>query len=307
MAVDMSQKEFTLVCMSFMDKVPIQPLHLPPMPENRYVNVGGLNIRYWALGDKGPAVVLIHGLGGSADIWMHNVGSFARQHRVYAPDLPGFGESDQPGPSFSPLDYVRFLDDFLNLLHIDKPTLVGQSLGGAIALQYTLRFRENVQKLVLVDSAGLGKEVIWTLRLMSLPLVGELCSYPTRKGVELFFKFAVNNPALITEDFVELYYRFFSRPRFQSYLLRTVRLLVTARGARQQLLTPIIDNLEHITQPVLIIWGKKDRVLPINHAYFAKQKLPHATLEVIERCGHLSFFERPDVFNRIVLAFLNCE
>ena len=280
---------------------------LSQMPEDQYINVGGLNTRYWALGDKGTSVVLIHGLGASVDIWMHNVQPLASRHRLYVPDLPGFGGSDQPDPSFSPFDYARFLDDFMRLLHIDKPNLVGHSLGGGIALHYALRFPENVNKLVLVDSAGLGKEVIWTLRLMSLPLVGELCSYPTRKGVELFFKFAVRNRVLITKDFVELYYHFFSRPGFQSFLLRIVRLVVTVRGAREEILKPIVDNLEKIKQPALIIWGKEDRVLPPKHGYFAKQKLPNATLEIVEGCGHLTFFERPDVFNRLVLTFLSCK
>jgi pimeloyl-ACP methyl ester carboxylesterase len=277
------------------------------MPEARYITVGDLKTRYWALGDKGTTVVLIHGLGGSADVWMHNVQTLASQHRLYVPDLAGFGASDQPGPSFSPFDYARFLDDFMSLLHIHRPSLVGQSLGGGIALHYALRFPENVNKLVLVDSAGLGREVVWTLRLMSLPLLGELCSYPTRKGVELFFKFAVRNRALITKDFVELYYHFFSRPGFQSFLLRMLRRIVTVRGARKEILTPLVDNLEKIKQPVLIIWGEKDRVLPLKHGYFAKEKLPNATLEIMEECGHLPFFERPDAFNRLVLTFLGRE
>jgi pimeloyl-ACP methyl ester carboxylesterase len=277
------------------------------MPEAQYITVGDLKTRYWALGDKGTAVVLIHGLGGSADVWMHNVQALASQHRLYVPDLVGFGGSDQPGPSFSPFDYARFLDEFMSLLHIDRPSLVGQSLGGGIALHYALRFPENVNKLVLVDSAGLGREVAWTLRLMSLPLLGELCSYPTRKGVELFFKFAVRNRALITKDFVELYYHFFSRPGFQSFLLRMVRLTITARGARKEILTPLVDNLEKIKQPALIIWGEKDRVLPLKHGCFAKEKLPNATLEIMEECGHLPFFERPDAFNRLVLTFLGRE
>ncbi len=274
------------------------------MPEDRYIDVGGLKTRYWALGDKGTAVVMIHGLGASADVWVRNIHSLASQHRLYVPDLPGFGGSDLPGPSFLPFDYARFLDDFMGLQHIDNASLVGQSLGGGVALHYALSFPKNVHKLVLVDSAGLGREVAWTLRLMSLPLIGELCSRPTRKRVELFFRFAVRDRALITKDFVELYYKFFSRPGFQAFLLRMVRLIVTVRGAREQALTPILSNLDKITQPALIIWGKRDRVLPLKHGDFAARKIPKAVLEVIEGCGHLPFFEQPDAFNRSVLAFL---
>ena len=275
------------------------------MPEDRYIQVGSLNTRYWALGDQGTVVILIHGLAVSADIWVNNVEPLAKRHKVYAPDLIGFGRSDKPGPSFSPLDYTRFLDDFMNTLSIDRASLVGQSLGGGIALQYTLQFPQRVNKLVLVDSAGLGKEVIWTLRLMSLPLVGELFSYPSRKGVEFVFKLSVRNRALITKDFVELYYNLFSQPGFRKFFLRLLRLIVNARGAREEILAPIMNNLYKITQPVFIIWGDKDRVLPLKHGYLAKEKLPNSRLKIMERCGHIPFFEKSDEFNRLVLEFLS--
>lgn len=275
------------------------------MPEDQHINVGNLKTRYWALGDQGTVVILIHGLGASADIWKHNVETFAKQHRVYVPDLIGFGRSDKPGPSFSAFDYARFLDDFMKIFNIERANLVGQSLGGGIALHYALQFPQKVSKLVLVDSAGLGKEVIWTLRLMSLLLIGELVSYPNRKGVELFFKFAVRNQALITKDFVELYYNFFSQPGFQKFLLKIVRSIITIHGAREEVLAPVMNNLDKITQPTLIIWGEKDRVLPLKHAYRGKEKLPNAKLKIIEGCGHIPFFERSEEFNRLVLGFLS--
>ena len=274
------------------------------MPEDQYIKVGNLKTRYWTLGDQGTAVILIHGLGASADICMHNVEALAKQHRVYVPDLIGFGRSDKPGPSFSPIDYVRFLDDFMNTLNIERASLVGQSLGGGIALHYALRFPQKVSKLVLVGSAGLGKEVIWTLKLMSLPLLGELISYPSRKGVEIFFKLTVRDQALVTKDFVDLYYNIFSQLGFQKFLLKTVRSIINIRGAREEVL-PSMNNISKIKRPVLIIWGEEDRVLPLKHAYWGKEKLPEAELEIMEGCGHIPFFERSEQFNRRVLEFLS--
>ncbi len=275
------------------------------MPEDRYIKIGNSKIRYWALGNKGTPVILIHGLGASADIWMYNVEALAKQHQVYALDLVGFGRSDKPGPSFSPFDYTSFLDDFINALNIDRVSLVGQSLGGGIALHYAIQFPKKVDKMVLVDNAGLGKEVSWTLRLISLPLMGELFSHPSRRGIEIFFKLAVLNRALVTKDFVELYYDIFSQPGFQQYFLRILRQIVNICGAREEILGPIMNNLQKITQPVLIIWGAQDRVLPLKHAYCAKEKLRNAKLKIMEGCGHIPFFERSDEFNRAVLAFLS--
>jgi len=275
------------------------------MSEDRYVQVGNLKIRYWALGDKGTTVILVHGLGASADIWMYNVGALAKQHRVYVPDLPGFGRSDLPGPSFSPFAYTDFLDDFIKALGIEKANLVGQSLGGGIALHYALKFPQKVNKLVLVGSAGLGKEVICALKLMSLPLLGELLSRPSRKGLELFFKLAVRDQTLIDRDFIKLYSNFFSRPGFKDFFLRLLRQIVDIRGAREEILNPILNNLNKVTQPALILWGEKDRVLPLKQGYLAKDRLPHARLKIMEGCGHIPFFERADEFNRLVLEFLS--
>lgn len=276
---------------------------LTPLPD-RYVTAGDVKTCYWQSGDRGSSVILIHGLAGSADIWLNNIDPLSRHHRLYALDLPGFGRSDKPGPPFSPSDYTRVLDDFMTALDIDRATLVGQSLGGGIALQYALQFPQKVRRLILVDSAGLGKEVIWTLKLMSLPLFGELMSYPTRKGVELFFKFAVRDQSLITVDFVDRYYTFFSAPGFQNFLLRLLRLMINVRGVREEVLSPLMNNLHKIIQPVLIVWGEKDRVLPLAHAYAGRRRLPHGTVEIFEACGHLPFFEEAERFNRLVLQFL---
>jgi 4,5:9,10-diseco-3-hydroxy-5,9,17-trioxoandrosta-1(10),2-diene-4-oate hydrolase len=140
---------------------------------------------------------------------------------------------------------------------------------------------------------------------MSLPLLGELISYPSRKGVEIFFKLTVRNQTLVTKDFVDLYYNIFSQLGFQKFLLKTVRSIINIRGAREEVLASSMNNLSKIKRPVLIIWGEEDRVLPLKHAYWGKEKLPEAELEIMEGCGHIPFFERSEEFNRRVLEFLS--
>ena len=104
---------------------------------------------------------------------------------------------------------------------------------------------------------------------------------------------------------MELYYDIFSQPGFQKYFLRILLQIVNIRGAREEILGPIMNNLQKITQPVLIIWGEKDRVLPLKHGHLAREKLPNAKLEIMEGCGHIPFFERSEEFNRAVLSFLS--
>ena len=273
-------------------------------PQDRYINAGNIKTRYWSIGDKGSTVLLLHGLGASAEVWLPNIDALAKNHRVLIPDLAGFGRSEQPSPAFSPLDYTSIIDDFLKALNIKKASIIGHSLGGGIALHYALQFSPKVEKLVLVDCAGFGKEVIWSLRLMSLPLIGELISYPSRKGVELFFKLAVNNPEVISKDFVDIYYELFNRPGFQTFLLKLTRMLVNVRCANPELLAPILGSLRKIKRPTLIVWGKKDRVFPLQHAYYGKKEMTNAELCIMDQCGHIPNLERPEEFNRIVLDFL---
>jgi 4,5:9,10-diseco-3-hydroxy-5,9,17-trioxoandrosta-1(10),2-diene-4-oate hydrolase len=274
------------------------------LPQDNYIKAGSINTRYWVLGEGKSNVILIHGLGASADIWMHNIRALSDNHRIYVPDLMGFGRSDIPGGSFAPTDYVQFINDFLKALKIEHTALVGQSLGGGIALLYTIRFPEKVKRLVLVDNAGFGYETIWTLRGMSLPVIGKLMSIPSRMGVKIFFQLAVRNPAVITDELIDIYYEHFTRPGQQAFVLRLIRSIIGIRGIKREILAPVLENIQKVTQPTLIIWGERDRVLPLTHAYYGKEKIQGAELRIFSDCGHIPFFEQPDAFNCVVRDFL---
>ena len=273
-------------------------------PRDNYIKAGEVNTRYWALGDQGSPVILIHGLGASADIWQKNVETLSKHHRVYVPDLVGFGRSDKPDIEYTPSSAARFIYDFMNALNIEKATLMGYSLGGGISLQFSLEYPDKVDKIVLVDSAGLGSKVIFPLRLLSLPFIGKLMTRPSRKGVYLYFRDAVYDRKLLNEDFIDLYYELHSLPGAQESLLRVIRTAIGIRGAREKLVAPIMNNLEKINQPTLIVWGKQDKVIPLEHAYFAKERIPNSQLHVFDPCGHMPQFERPEEFNNLVLEFL---
>jgi 4,5:9,10-diseco-3-hydroxy-5,9,17-trioxoandrosta-1(10),2-diene-4-oate hydrolase len=275
------------------------------MPQDKYINIGDVNTRYWAEGDKGSDVVLIHGLGASADIWMHNISALAEGYRVYAPDLVGFGRSDKPEVKYSPSYMAAFINDFMTALDIKHACLIGMSLGGGVALQYQLQFPGNVHKLVLVDSAGLGREMPLAMRLATIPVMGELMLSPSRAGMAFVLKQLVYDPAVITDDLIDLYYELNFSQGAAKTVLSVLRVCATIRGGRADVLDPIIKNLDNIKIPTLIIWGREDRLFPVGHAYFAREKIPDSHLHIFERCGHMPNFERPQEFNSLVLNFLD--
>lgn len=275
------------------------------LPEDQFVQAGRFKVRYLTAGAIESPVILLHGLGASSEIWMHNIDALALQYRVYAPDLVGFGKSERPETPLTPYAYTQFIYDFMNALGIGKAGLVGSSFGGGIALLTAVMYPEKVEKLVVVGSAGFGREIAWTLRAMSLPFIGEMLSYPSRHGVRTFFRQAVYNPAVITSSFVNLYYAYFRSPGFREYLLKLVRMMVDIHGAKAEVVGPIIWNLRDITQPTLILWGDRDRIIPVEQAYFGKRKIRGSELHIFKDCGHIPFYERPEDFNKITREFLS--
>ncbi|MGD1151539.1 MAG: alpha/beta fold hydrolase [Syntrophales bacterium] len=275
------------------------------MPQDKYITIGNIKTRYWAEGDKGSNVVLIHGLGASADIWMHNISALAEGYRVYAPDLVGFGRSDKPEVKYSPSYMAAFINDFMTALNIENACFMGLSLGGGVALQYQLQFSGNVQRLVLVDSAGLGREMPLAMRLATVPVMGELMLSPSRAGMAFVLKQLVYDPVVITDDLIDLYYELNFSQGAAKTVLSVLRACATIRGGRADVLDPVIKNLDNIKIPTLIIWGREDRLFPVGHAYFAREKIPDSHLHIFERCGHMPNFERPEEFNSLVLNFLD--
>jgi len=275
------------------------------MPEDKYISARGINTRYWSMGESGSPVLLIHGFGASVEIWQHNIGAIAKNHCVSALDLVGFGRSYKPDIKYSPSTFIQHLDAFITVMNIDRVNLVGLSMGGGISLMYTIAYPEKVDKLVLVDSAGLGKELILSMRLMSLPVIGELMTKPSRKMAYLFFKPAVLDSKILKGEFTETYYRLFSLPGAQKAMLKILRSVCTIFGPRKDALQNTMAHLDKITAPTLIIWGRQDAVLPVAHAYFAKEKIVNSQLHVFDQCGHMPHFEKPEEFNRVVLEFLS--
>lgn len=216
----------------------------------------------------------------------------------------GFGRSDKPEASYSLSYYAQFVRGFLDAQGIERAALVANSGGGAIALQAALLFPERVEALVLVASAGLGKEVTLLLRLPTLPLLGEFLTRPNRKRAAQFLGEMYYDPALVTEELVDLFYETSSLPGAQKAFLRASRSTIGLGGVRKKVYQPILDSLGSITVPTLIVWGEQDKILPVAHAHIAKERMPNAQLHIFDQCGHQPMVEHPAQFNKLVLEFL---
>jgi pimeloyl-ACP methyl ester carboxylesterase len=274
------------------------------LPQDRYIKVGGVNTRYWQSGDKGSAVVLVHGLGGFCENWMHNIEPLAKNHRVYAMDLLGFGRTDKTPLVKDMYTLVQFISDFMDTKKIDKASLVGNSLGGGLVLQFALQFPQKVEKLVLVDNAGMGRDVIADFRLCSLPFLGEFLIKPSLKGTEKLWYKIVHNPALVTPELVKMCYELGSLPGATESLLSALRAGIDFFGQRNKLTKLLLKDLNKLNIPTLIFWGRQDRIIPIKHAPIASASIPNAKLTVFDKCGHMPMFEYPEGFNKLTLDFL---
>ncbi|HPI93328.1 MAG TPA: alpha/beta fold hydrolase [Deltaproteobacteria bacterium] len=274
---------------------------------DQYITVGALKTRYVCAGEQGKDLVFIHGFGTSLEIWEKNIGELSKRHRVWAFDIPGFGYSDLNGfPDYLPT-MTQFLKGFLDTLKIEKATLAGLSLGGAISMKFAIDYPRSVENLILVDSGGLGTDLPLSMRIASLPYLGELLTRPSKKMVRAFLTPLVYDPALLDEAWLDFYAEIYARPGFHASFMRALRAICNLSGPRIELLNQIRSRINEITAPTLILWGRQDASFPPDHAYFARDRIANSRIHLFEECGHMPNFEKPDEFNRVILEFLSGE
>lgn len=270
--------------------------------QDRYVKVGSVNTRYWQTGNSGSTTILLHGGGGYIELWKHNIFELAKHHRVYAFDMVGAGLSDKPNADYTFDFMAQFTRDFMKTLEISKANLIGTSAGGAVSLAFAFKFPELVDRLILVGSAGLGKEIGFLLRIATLPGLGKLFSSPSKSGLAMLCKQAVYDSNLITDEIVKEFYQMAILPGASEATFNLSRSNFNIWG---QFYQPIVERLQTITAPTLIIWGKQDPIVPVSHAYNAAKIIPNTRLEIFENCGHWSSIEYPQKFNQSILEFLS--
>jgi pimeloyl-ACP methyl ester carboxylesterase len=278
------------------------------IPTDRKIKIGTVNTRYWMEGDGSP-VILIHGISNSVEDWLLNFNVLAEQHRVYALDMIGHGRTDKPlSASYQMPDLARFLKDFMDALQVTSAHLIGHSLGGAIALMLAINNPTYVNKLVLVDSAGLAREVSIILRLLSVPGLGEFMGSVVLKG-DLKKRMAFQrkswpDPEIVPDQMIQLKYAATLWQDISKTFLKTLRASANIWGTKKSVYTPIVQGLPSLKNPVLVVWGKQDDILPVSQAQIVKDKIPDARVEIFEKCKHDPMVVNPNRFNQLVLEFL---
>ena len=273
--------------------------------EQKTVTLHGRPMAYAEMGD-GPVLLLIHGMAGNYQNWQEVIEPLARHHTVVAPDLPGHGMSAPGSGDYSLGALAAGLRDLLIGLGHQRATLVGHSLGGGIAMQFAYQFPEMTERLVLISSGGLGREVSPVLRAAALPGADFFIaatagpgSVVGSAGARALAKVGLRPHPDVAE--VARGYASLADPGRRAAFLETLRAVVGTAGQRVR----AGDRL-YLAEgvPVLIIWGEDDRIIPVGHAEDAHRAIPHSHLEIFEGVGHLPQLEASGRFVAVLERFL---
>jgi pimeloyl-ACP methyl ester carboxylesterase len=272
----------------------------------RHARIHGHDVRYRMAG-KGPVILLIHGMAGSSRTWLGVMKILARDFTVIAPDLLGHGESAKPMGDYSLGAYASGLRDLLvGTLGIESATLVGQSLGGGVVMQLAYQHPELCQRLVLVASGGLGREVSWVLRALTLPgaeyVIPPLFPRFARRAGEKVMRFfhdrGANAPHIA--EMWSAYASLTETPNRNAFI-RTVRAVIDPGGQTVSARDRLYLAADVST---MIVWGDRDDIIPVAHAHATHELLPRSRLEIFEGAGHFLHVEHPLRFAEVLRNFV---
>jgi pimeloyl-ACP methyl ester carboxylesterase len=250
-------------------------------------------------GGEGPLIVLLHGITGSSGTWIDVLPTLARRYTVIAPDLLGHGGSAKPRGDYSLGAYASGVRDLLAALGHERATIVGHSLGGGVAMQFAYQFPEWVERLVLVSSGGLGREVHGALRAASLPgaeyVIPLLCGRWIRNVGDGVSRGLTRLGLRAGPDMEEMWRGFRSLGSLDNRqaFLHTVRSIIDVGGQR----VSAHDRLylaQHV--PTLLVWGENDPIIPVEHARESHELIPDSQLVTFRGAGHFPHRDRPRAF-----------
>ena len=256
---------------------------------------------------SGPAILLVHGITNDSQTWEPVIGRLARDHDVIAPDLPGHGSSARQRGDHSLGAHASMLRDLVQAVGTDRVTLVGHSLGGGIAMQFAYQFPEMVERLALVCSGGLGREVSPLIRSAALPGAEQVLPLITAQPLmdagtwisaafgRLGFK-PGSDVAEVSRGIASL-----RDTERRAAFVRTVRSVISPFGQRVSA-TDRLYLAEHL--PFLLVWGARDRIIPVDHGHAAHEAVPSSRLEIFGDSGHYPQLDDPERFSDLLRDFI---
>lgn len=277
-----------------------------PSLSPRTIQIKGHTIFYVVKGEGEP-LLLIHGYGAGCWVWEKQVDVLAKEYRVYALDIIGYGYSDRPRIEYTPETYIHFLRDFMDGLGMERATLIGNSMGGGIAWAVAALFPERVKRLVLIDCvppdvlSQVKNESFRTLAVVKdIPFLPYLViASRSKRSVKAILEECLFDRGLITP---ELLNRQYELTRFKG---STWALYSTLRHADET--SKMGNYLPLINHPTLLLWGERDLVFPPTVGESLRQAIRGSKLHIIKESGHIPMWETPDEVNRAILEFLREE
>ncbi|MFC9435488.1 4,5:9,10-diseco-3-hydroxy-5,9,17-trioxoandrosta-1(10),2-diene-4-oate hydrolase [Nocardia sp. NPDC057030] len=265
-----------------------------------------LRLHYHEAGvGNGPTIVLLHGGGPGASSWSNfarNISVLAQNFHVLAVDQPGYGQSDKP--TEHPQYFVHSssaLKDLLDHLQItSRVHLLGNSLGGGTAVRFALDYPDRAGKLVLMGPGGLSTNLFAPDPTEGVKLLGKFSYQPTRENLEAFLRIMVFDQSLITDELIDQRFAAASTPESLAAAKAMGKSFAGADFEQGMLWR----DAYKLRQPVLLIWGREDRVNPLDGALVATKLIPRVQLHVFGGCGHWAQLEKFHEFNRLTIDFL---
>ena len=260
--------------------------------EEKFVEIDGNKIRYFESGSSKHTLVLIHGLGASSERWKYVIPLLDTNFHVVVPDLVGFGHSDKPLADYT-LDYFsNFLERFLTSLGIQNPSIMGSSLGGQIAAEYTSNHCESVEKLILVSPSGTMKQPTPALDAYIMAAL-----YPNEQNAKNAFEMMEGSGKSIPQEIIDNFVKRMKLPNAKLAFMSTILGLKNSKV--------ITEKLHSITVPTMIVWGSDDPVIPIQYASEFVESIKNCIFFKMDGIGHTPYVQDPSSFTSRVLDFLN--
>lgn len=265
----------------------------------KFIELDGLSTHYIEKG-SGESVILLHGFFFDHNMWNASIDVLAEKYKVYAMDLWGFGYSTRQPLDYGYSLYTEQLHKFMGALGIQKASLIGQSMGGGTIINFTISNRDRVDKIVLVDAAGMPNQLPLMGRISNLPGVGEFM-YGMKSDFVRKFSLGNNflhNKHLITEEYFEQLTRFHKIKGSSEVMLSVTR---------NQFFDTLIDEIKALGEmdvPTLIVWGRDEKSIPLPVGQELHRRLKGSRLEILDKAGHCSHMDQPERFNHLTLEFL---